>query len=652
MSSIISFIIQKRKILISLFLVIGILSALGDTLILVQRPHDVRSKASGSNQTAEISPQFTTEFISPKKQYKVVFDLRQWTHHNFGPRVVFDLNKEYGFARLDIIEGESKKDLDSIKKETIAASTLVPVDIKSTQFKDKPAYVITYKENIIGGEAFYYKQIVKSGDQFFVFEKRAPQLGDSQVYLDNLLQGFSLVGAETPQQVKGISETINPLTTVQLVDLIRPSVASILHLYCLDVINLQPALSHLSNPKYNFCGIEKGSGFIVNEKGIVTTNGHVAKVYPEESLITNILYEGGRSLATDLIKGAYIVNGQSPTQQQVDDFYQQLNSNPQYTDKLLGDILKLVEQKAISIAISTDKYYINLGDEPVRIDHEKMNNGDYVNSIIPSATTYTGKLLGFNYPNRYSYEAFINKKYQPGSDVALLQIDNPSNNLFPALALSSSADLREGSEVVVAGYPILVEGGEGPNTTISYNSSTKPTVTKGIISAVKEDSSGRKVIQTDASIDHGNSGGPAVDSLGRVVGIATFIVESQSGNFNFLRSVEDLKELMSKNNIDNNLGEASNFWRKALDNYRNSYYSQAIKDFKQVESLSPAHPTVKKFIQLSQEAIVRGESLEGLAGFIKGSGSNILLVIFGGISITSFLLAGFLAALPLFVRDL
>lgn len=639
---IITFIKQKRKILASLFLIIGMFSSTIFVMTLAKRPQDIRSKASESTDNLAY---FTKDFVSPKDQYKLSYDQRKWTHtsqsdETYSSRVIFNLNNEYGFARVDIIEGESEKNLDSLKDEIIEKTSSTPSKVERLEFQGKPSSNVTYKEEVIGEDVYYFQQIVKVDNQFFIFEKRFPKLGYNQSYLDNLLQGISFKGLESTQ-VKGISDSETDLTTVELVDLARPSIANILYVYCLDIINLQPGSSVLSRLQYNFCGSSKGSGFIVNENGVVATNGHVVKSYPEEGLVVNLLQSGGKDLSTDLIRGVYLSKGQTPTQSQVEQFYKDLSVNPQYLDRFLTEIFELIGKEALSISTNNEQYYVNVGNEPVKVDYQKINEGDYLNAVIPSSTTYTARLLDFDYPNRYSYDAIVNKKYQRGPDVALLKIEN-SSNLFPALELGNIENLREGSDIIVAGYPTLVEGEEDPRAAISYKTSTKPTITRGIVSAVKQDLTDRVILQTDASIDHGNSGGPAFNSLGQVIGIATFAEESQTGNFNFLRDIAELKELMSKNNIVNGLGALTNYWHKGLSEFRNRYYKNALENFKQVETLSPSHPSAKEFIQLSEKAIESGESLET---------SNILLAVFGGISIISFMLAGFLMILPIFTKD-
>ena len=103
------------------------------------------------------------------------------------------------------------------------------------------------------------------------------------------------------------------------------------------------------------------------------------------------------------------------------------------------------------------------------------------------------------------------------SDLAVLKVDVPSSKLAP-LALGDSSAVTVGEGVVAIGDPFGLEG----------------TVTSGIVSAV-----GREIqapdgtpiegaIQTDAAINHGNSGGPLFDMHGDVIGV-TSQIESNSG---------------------------------------------------------------------------------------------------------------------------
>ena len=113
------------------------------------------------------------------------------------------------------------------------------------------------------------------------------------------------------------------------------------------------------------------------------------------------------------------------------------------------------------------------------------------------------------------------KGVAPSYDIAVLKLDNAAN-LVPA-ELGTSSKLTVGQTAVAIGSPLGLAG----------------TVTSGIISALDRTveasgDSGQPVvyngIQTDASINHGNSGGPLVNLDGQVIGINSSIQSADSGS--------------------------------------------------------------------------------------------------------------------------
>jgi serine protease Do len=105
----------------------------------------------------------------------------------------------------------------------------------------------------------------------------------------------------------------------------------------------------------------------------------------------------------------------------------------------------------------------------------------------------------------------------PAIDLALIKID-PRGKSLPVLPLGDSDKLRVGEWVVAIGNPLDLEH----------------TVTVGVVSAKGRDIGMAefqlaRLIQTDAAINFGNSGGPLLDSQGRVVGINTAIIRG-AGN--------------------------------------------------------------------------------------------------------------------------
>ena len=105
----------------------------------------------------------------------------------------------------------------------------------------------------------------------------------------------------------------------------------------------------------------------------------------------------------------------------------------------------------------------------------------------------------------------------PSTDLAVIDVNAPASFLEP-LRLGDSSGVDVGAGVVAMGSPFGLEG----------------TVTSGIVSALHRQMTApnnftiNDSIQTDAAINHGNSGGPLLDQQGRVIGVNAQI-ESESG---------------------------------------------------------------------------------------------------------------------------
>jgi len=110
------------------------------------------------------------------------------------------------------------------------------------------------------------------------------------------------------------------------------------------------------------------------------------------------------------------------------------------------------------------------------------------------------------------------------TDISLLKIDE--HNL-PFIEFGNSDDILIGEWVIALGNPFGL-----------FNISDKPTVTVGVISAIGMNLNPvnnryyLNMIQTDASINQGNSGGPLVNSLGQLIGMNTLIWTAQGSSGN------------------------------------------------------------------------------------------------------------------------
>jgi hypothetical protein len=178
---------------------------------------------------------------------------------------------------------------------------------------------------------------------------------------------------------------------------------------------------------------------------------------------------------------------------------------------------------------------------------------------------------------------------------------------LPALELGNSDALTVGEPLVIVGSPRGLEG----------------TVTAGILSSIRDSGDGFKVLQTDAAVNPGNSGGPLVNAKGEAIGVVSFKLKSSEGlNFaipiNYVRgllnnvhepmTLEQIRRRLTEKNASDLSPKEAIQWLKdrlALErfNYNVSYkgemwnviYEQTI-----VES-EPCSPTLAVLGRLRRE---------------------------------------------------
>jgi putative serine protease PepD len=142
-------------------------------------------------------------------------------------------------------------------------------------------------------------------------------------------------------------------------------------------------------------------------------------------------------------------------------------------------------------------------------------NGHIVTNahVVQSAST-----ISVRFSNGASYKATLVGS-DPSTDLAVLKVDASSSLLDP-LELGDSSDVQVGEGVVAIGSPFGLE----------------ETVTSGIVSALHREMTAPNnftiadSIQTDAAINHGNSGGPLLDLTGKVIGVNSQIESDSGGN--------------------------------------------------------------------------------------------------------------------------
>ena len=136
-------------------------------------------------------------------------------------------------------------------------------------------------------------------------------------------------------------------------------------------------------------------------------------------------------------------------------------------------------------------------DGHILTNYHVVSGAENIEVIFGEDTVYPAEVVGLD----------------PRNDIAVVHVDAPSDMLHP-VELGTSANLQVGQRAIAIGNPFGQFG---------------RSMTSGVISALNRNLEGQDgrtitgIIQTDAAINRGNSGGPLLDSSGRVIGINTAI---------------------------------------------------------------------------------------------------------------------------------
>ena len=173
-----------------------------------------------------------------------------------------------------------------------------------------------------------------------------------------------------------------------------------------------------------------------------------------------------------------------------------------------------------------------------------ITNCHVVEEFILAGKALGGGELHVLFDKDDQVEAYL-VDYDAEKDVAVLRLSEATDKRS-SLQLKVPEESSLGTEAYAVGYPLAADLTVQAVTSFSKKDAT---VTTGSISRfLTESGTGRKLIQTDASLSGGNSGGPLIDGSGAVIGINTGASNLDSNIF-YAVSVEEVLPLLDKNSI-------------------------------------------------------------------------------------------------------
>lgn len=271
-----------------------------------------------------------------------------------------------------------------------------------------------------------------------------------------------------------------------------------------------------------------GSGAFISAHGDILTADHVINP-PQGAEIDQFLYQTAAQDVADYINN----NLNQPTHWTAANVFAvlsngSLNSQPQYD-------------------APTSRVYLST-------DFTGPTNSPSLNSLPPGTSADVDQIRKEN-------------DFQHG-DTAIIHV--PMDNM-PSIKLDDSTNVAQQDELTIIGYPangdLVTVTNNGNLIANPSNGYLTASVNKAYVSAIKQNG-GTPLIQVGGNVEQGDSGGPALDSSGNIVGIVSFFrLSNGPEGTSFLQTSHSAQQLIDSLQLDTQPGKLQSAWSQAFTQY-------------------------------------------------------------------------------------
>ncbi len=229
-------------------------------------------------------------------------------------------------------------------------------------------------------------------------------------------------------------------------------------------------------------------------------------------------------------------------------------------------------------------------------------NYDPATSEVYLNTTYTGPLTAADFSSLpFQIHAAVDHIEKESSfnerDVAIIHVNM---NDMASVQLGDSGSVQQQDQLTIIGFPGNGDISVRPTDLLTASVNTIS------VSSIKTTDSGAQVIQVGGNVEHGDSGGPALDSSGAVVGIVSFgLVSSGSpGGTSFLQASSSARELVQSLNLNTTPGAFQKTWSQSLADYASTapgHWHRALQDFEQLAAKYPLFNGVTPYLTYTKD---------------------------------------------------
>ncbi len=317
-----------------------------------------------------------------------------------------------------------------------------------------------------------------------------------------------------------------------------------------------------------------GSGFIINPDGWILTNAHVVAPTADQSALDRDLRRNGaiaalvRHFPLDELRALY-------------------------RDDMLERYIDIL---AAAGSVTTPK-------------------------IVNEIELSNGEKLPFNVAR---FSPSLNEK---GNDLAVLRVKRRN---LPTLRLGDSDSVGVGESIWSIGYPAVASSTDDViGGWLSRDSDLEATFNPGTITAIKKNSANAPVFQSNVAIYRGNSGGPAVNREGDVIGISTW-GHSSAEQIKFLVPVDVAKSFLAEAGIKPNAdGSFDRDYHAALDAAAAGEWGTAREKIESATRLFPNSPDLIRFRRDADRALNRQTRWDSRSMALAAGGGVAFVAVIG-----------------------
>jgi S1-C subfamily serine protease len=379
---------------------------------------------------------------------------------------------------------------------------------------------------------------------------------------------------------------------VRKVDIARPAIVRIIttiggHLTVYFAPTSQSATFPLRGGSYSLK--LSGSGAFISANGDILTADHVVKP-PHDQSLNEFLYKEAANEIANYINQHFSV------------------SQPYTKDEVIFDLESGTFPSTPAYDSSASEVYLST----------EYTGPQSVSQLADVPSTMHVKV------DRIEQESSFDK-----NDVAIVHVNNMSD--MPSIQLGDSSGVQEQDNLTIIGFPGSGDVNDAPTDFLTSS------VNKVFVSAIKTTDKGAHVIQVGGNVEHGDSGGPALDEQGNVVGIVSFGLDIPNtfGQTTFLQASNSAKTLVHALTLNTTPGRFQKAWNQAFTDYASNaprHWHRALKELQQIASQYPLFQAVTPYLAFAQaqaksERLPQPQSQSGISQIILIVGIIVVILM-------------------------